>query len=311
MFYNKTLLEKLTGLSEPPGDLRAFLDVCRKIGLQKQAGGQPYIPIASSAYHAAYWFANTAEPLTYPLVYGADYNRDGDVGEDETGVGLKTGRMSLNDRAWRARFALTRELAEQFQPGFVGLGRDEAVFLFMQERAVFMHGDVDVGSLVEQAKGKFEVGVANFPQPAFGDKEYGGWSRGRGLIRRLRQAVRGDEYVEACGIGETVLAVSGKQAGECGVESGSSGWIPAIVNASIPPELARLARATVGFMRRGTWCWGRRRWWGLTSFFRCMRRMRGFRMRGLCGNFLPRIRSAAGNGLGGVSAGVAACGGGE
>ena len=252
VFYNKSLLEKLTGLSEPPGELRAFLAVCRKIGAQRQASGQPYIPIASSAYHAAYWFANTTEPLTYPLVYGADYNRDGDVAEDETYVGIKTGKMSLNDRPWRARFALTRELVQQFQPGFIGLGRDEAVFLFAQQRAVFMcTGTWDVGSLVEQARGKFEVGIANFPQPAFEDAEYG----------HLEPGPRFDPAFAAFAFGLTNTSKHPELAKRflqfLASKRGNAelnriiGWIPAIADAPIPPELARFAPCDQGIYAAG------------------------------------------------------------
>jgi raffinose/stachyose/melibiose transport system substrate-binding protein len=48
LFYNKSLLKKLTGLDEVPKDYRTFLEVCEKIRSQKQPNGQPYVAIAGS-----------------------------------------------------------------------------------------------------------------------------------------------------------------------------------------------------------------------------------------------------------------------
>ena len=48
VFYNKTLLKKLTGLEKPPTELRAFLKLCEQIHAKKLPNGQPYTPITSS-----------------------------------------------------------------------------------------------------------------------------------------------------------------------------------------------------------------------------------------------------------------------
>ncbi|MBM4143930.1 MAG: extracellular solute-binding protein [Lentisphaerae bacterium] len=174
VFYNRNLLRKLTGLDEAPHDYRAFIRVCETIRGRSDEQGRPYTPITSSGYHAGMWDGFMCAPLTYGAVRRVDFNRDGAVGSDELFVGFKTGQIGFDFPPYEARFRMLRELTDQFQTGFTGLGRDEAVFLFAQQRAVFITtGTWDAGSLVEQARGVFEVGIMDFPAPARDDPEFG------------------------------------------------------------------------------------------------------------------------------------------
>ena len=174
IFYNKDLLRQLTGLSEAPADYRQFLAACKKISEQTDPLGRRYVPIAGSGYHFAMWNGFMFDPMTYAAVRKADFNRDGDVGNDEFFVALRTGRLDFDFAPYRARFQIQREVTDFFQTGYTGLSRDEAVFLFAQERAVFMTtGTWDARSLQQQAAGQFEVGVMDFPLPGKDDPEFG------------------------------------------------------------------------------------------------------------------------------------------
>jgi len=174
VFYNKTLLKKLTGLEKAPQEYRAFLDVCAKIAAQTNAQGKDYIAIAGSGYHFSMWDPMMFDPLTYAAVRKADFNRDAFVGNDEEYVAIKTGRLSFHFPAYAAKFKMLREVTDFFQPGYTGLTRDEAVFLFAQQKAVFMTtGTWDARSLEKQAEGQFEVGVMDFPLPRKDDPYYG------------------------------------------------------------------------------------------------------------------------------------------
>lgn len=114
------------------------------------------------------------DPLTYSVSYVADFNRDGFVNKSELYVAFKTGRLSFHYPAIAARYRMLHEVTSNFQVGYTGLGRDEAVFLFAQERAVFIStGTWDARSLEQQAEGLFEVGVMDFPIPTADDPAYG------------------------------------------------------------------------------------------------------------------------------------------
>ena len=181
IFYNKDLLQKLTGRDEAPHDYREFLAVCEKIrSCTNPVSGQPYIPIAGSAYHFGHWDGMMFSPVTYGAFRRADFNRDGFVGNDETFVAFKTGLLDFYYPPFRLWLQMLREVTDYFQVGYTGLGRDEAVFLFAQQRAVFMTtGTWDARSLQEQAKGQFEVGIMDFPIPARDDPVYGEVVEGR------------------------------------------------------------------------------------------------------------------------------------
>ncbi len=179
IFYNKDLLRRLTGRERPPEEYRDFLAVCEQIRAQRDARGQPYIPIAGSKYHLPHWEGPMFDPLTYLVKEVADFNRDGFVDNGEQYAAVKTGRLSFRHPAIVARHRMMWEVTEFFQAGFTGLSRDEAVFLFAQERAVFMTtGTWDARSLLEQAEGFFEVGVMDYPLPAADDPVYGPVMRG-------------------------------------------------------------------------------------------------------------------------------------
>lgn len=174
IFYNRDLLKKLTGLDEAPREYRAFLAACRKISEQKDPFGKNYIAIAGSGYHFGMWDGLMFDPLTYGAIRKADFNRDAFAGNDEFFVAVKSGLLSLHYPPIEAKFKMLREVTDYFQTGYTGLTRDEAVFLFAQQKAVFMTtGTWDARSLQKQAEGTFEVGVMDFPLPAKDDPYYG------------------------------------------------------------------------------------------------------------------------------------------
>lgn len=239
VFYNADLLERLTGLREPPTDYRQFLAVCDKIAGQRDAAGEPYVPIASSKYHLGMWQGAVCEPLTYRTLFNADLNRDGYVGNDETFTAFRAGAVSFDTESVRARFDTLIELMRHFQTGFAGLTRDEAVFLFAQQRAVFMStGTWDAGSLVDQAEGKFRVGAMNFPQPSPHDPVYGPLvfgpnfdPAGQGFPFGITRFSKHPEVAR-----DFLLFLASKE-GNTKLNK-VIGWIPSVIDAPLPPLLA-------------------------------------------------------------------------
>jgi raffinose/stachyose/melibiose transport system substrate-binding protein len=254
MFYNKTLLRKLTGEDAPPRDLRMFFALCGQIGVQAIPGGtgQRYIPIANSTWHATHWFQNVAEPLTFANVFMGDFSRDANVGSDETYAAIATDRMRLADLTWRARFDLTRQLVAQSNPGFIGVGRDEALFLFAQQKAVFISTGIwDVGSLQAQAEGKFEVGIADFPRLDSQDPEYGRLALGPlfdpawaqfpfGVYRLSKHPELAQDFLLY------LASVKGNEKLNRIIR-----WIPSVAGVPIPPEFAKFAPVDSGICAAG------------------------------------------------------------
>jgi ABC-type glycerol-3-phosphate transport system substrate-binding protein len=179
LFYNRDLFRKLTGRDQPPATFREFIEVCETIRKQSKEDGEPYTAIAGSKYHLPMWEHFMLDVVTYPAIARADFNRDGLLGIDESYVATRAGLLGFDFPPYEAKFRMLRELTDQFQTGFSGLTRDEAVFQFIQQDAVFMAtGTWDARSLQEQADGQFQVGVMDFPFPAPDDPDYGPFVEG-------------------------------------------------------------------------------------------------------------------------------------
>ncbi len=239
IFYNKDLLREITGSDVAPLDYRQFLATCEKIrGTTNPASGQAYIPIAGSAYHFGHWDSMMFSPVTYGAFRRADFNRDGFVGNDETFVAFKTGLLDFTYPSYACWLKMLREVTDYFQVGYTGLGRDEAVFLFAQQRAVFMTtGTWDARSLQEQAEGQFEVGIMDFPIPSRDDPVYGDVVEGRiyespGAGFRFGIS-RDSKHLD---VALDFLLFLASQKGNEKLNA-IIGWIPAIVGTELDPLL--------------------------------------------------------------------------
>lgn len=179
VFYNKTLLKEITGTDQPPTDYRNFLAVCNKIRAYKEPTGRMITPIVGSKYHFNMWEWNLAEIITYRTMEVADFNRDGGVSNDEMFVAIKNNKLSFLESPIEAKYRIVRDISRHCQVGFVGLTRDEGVFLFAQQKAVFIStGTWDMSSLINLAKGKFELGIMDFPMPLSDDPYFGKYAVG-------------------------------------------------------------------------------------------------------------------------------------
>jgi raffinose/stachyose/melibiose transport system substrate-binding protein len=239
IFYNKPLLKKLTGLDEPPTEYRAFMKMCDKIKSQEFAPGKAYSPIASSGYHTWMWEQKVVDLVTPQIVRDVDTNFDGLSTPDEFWVNLDADKVSFEMPAYQARLRMLRELCGQFQNGFAGLVRDDAVFMFAQQRAVFIStGTWDARSLLEQAHGVFEVGLTDFPIAADDDPEFGRFMEGKRYDSPLTGAVfgitRGSKYPEVAL--DFMLFVASQKGNEQFNED--FGWVPAIKGSKPPKDLA-------------------------------------------------------------------------
>lgn len=271
IFYNRDLLEKLTGRSEAPQEYRAFLKVCEEIERHRDPRGRPYIAIAGSKYHLPMWESMLFDPLTYALHRRCDFNRDGFVGNDELYVAFRIGLVDFDHPAIRARFRMMREVTGHFQVGYTGLTRDEAVFLFAQQRAVFIStGTWDARSLQKQAEGRFRVGVMDFPLPRKDDPVYGSVVEGPIYERPLGGfpfgITRTSRHPEVAL--DFLLFLAGRQQNE--KLNRIIGWIPSVRGAEMDPMLKAFEPHLVGvygclnfFLGGDTWI----KWQQLYSAF--------------------------------------------
>ncbi len=238
VFYNKDLLRRLTGLEEAPRDFQSFIAACERIKQSTDEKGRPYTPVAGSSYHMNMWTSFICDPLTYGAVRRVDFNRDGAVGNDELFVGFKTGRIGFDFPPFVKRFDMLDQLTRQCQTGYTGLGRDEAVFMFVQQRAVFIStGTWDAGSLRVEAGDNFEVGIMDFPIPGPDDPDFGTILDGPVYERPSTgfpfAVTRTSKHPEVAL--DFLMFLSSKRGNE--ELNKIIGWIPAISDTRLPPFL--------------------------------------------------------------------------
>ena len=239
ILYNRDLYRQLTGRDTPPRNYREFLAACEQIHQHRDTLGHPYVPIAASGYHIDMWDQTLCLPLTYAALRQLDFNRDGTAANQELYAAIATSRITMNDPVFTARFQMLRELLAYAPPGVAGLSRDEAVFLFAQQRAVFIvSGTWDMRGLLDQARGTFATGILPAPLPDRDDPEFGKILEGpvyEQTMVGLPLAI-----TRTCPHPEVALDFLKFATSQHGNEllNRACGWVPIIRGAAMAPELA-------------------------------------------------------------------------
>ncbi len=235
---NLDLLKKLTGSDSPPTDYREFIKVCKQIREQKNPQGKSYIAIAVSQYDWGSWDGNMASYLDAPLNLVPDFYYSGVPNEYSIYVGFRAGLFSLMDPCVVARFKVAKEIADQCQTGFIGLTRPEAVFNFIQQRAVFMScGSNELGGLMEQCKGVFNMKIIDYPRINSQDPVFGSCALGP----PVEVSLSGFAFVVARNSSQPDLAVEflqflGSQKNNERLNK-AIGWLPAVEGSNISETL--------------------------------------------------------------------------
>ena len=80
------------------------------------------------------WEQHIADMVMPQVVRQVDTNHDGLSTPDEFWVAVKCGRAGFDQPQYQARLKILRELSDQFQIGFAGLQRDDAVLRFKKRK---------------------------------------------------------------------------------------------------------------------------------------------------------------------------------
>ncbi len=169
LFYNKDLLRRATGKNEPPGTLGELLDACDKIRRLGKLNGENYIPIAGSRANMIEFAKALVRWFTAGLEDELDLDLNGIISPYESYGGLVTGKWSKDTPQVKNYFECLREICRQFPEGFMGMGREQATFLFTMGKAgMIAAGSWDAASFFNLAK--FDVGVMELPLPGPGER---------------------------------------------------------------------------------------------------------------------------------------------
>lgn len=183
LYYNKSLVDLVAnekwGDDRPwEGDfpatfqgLTALCDALNEHWAAEGEEGSRKAPIAGSSYSVTRFLDEYMAAMTASLIDGLDVDNGGSVQPIEAGAQIYSGELSLHNDHIRASFGLLQELTDYFPDGFMSFDRDQATFMFMQQRAaMIVTGSWDFGELGMAED--FEVAVADIPMPA-GHPVYG------------------------------------------------------------------------------------------------------------------------------------------
>ncbi|MHC4592225.1 MAG: ABC transporter substrate-binding protein, partial [Planctomycetota bacterium] len=177
LFYNKDLIDEVWG-PEFPTSYDEFLRLCDVLKEYGRGSGKEFVPIACSGYNFFAPFDAYQTALTANYLDRMDTDFNGTVTKIESGSPLYSKATDLDEPPIRAVFELVRDLSRYFPQGYMSLGRDEAVFLFLQGHAAMIGtGTWDYRSLYVQAD--FPLGIVETPFPGKDDPTYGQYVAGR------------------------------------------------------------------------------------------------------------------------------------
>ncbi len=173
LFYNRRLLEAVTGSAEPPADYQALRRLGRQVAEHNQRTGQRLVPIASCGPYAQYLFQQLLPSQTQSLAIELSPSDNFFVTPSELATRITGGDLSLaGTPELRASLQLLRDVSDLMTPGYISRQRDDALFDFLQQRAVMIcAGSWDYAVFVRD--GDFPVGIMPIVLPSSEDPEYG------------------------------------------------------------------------------------------------------------------------------------------
>lgn len=180
IFYNKDLFREATGSEAPPRNFQHWMEICSSIKEYAKQQGEKIFPVAATREDVKqYSFHNFyLQSFTGGLLIPYDVNAGGGPTSQGLLWGLQTSTLDLKSERVRAAYNLQRDLAQNFQPGFVSDLADQTRFLFVRQRAAMVWGKTYDFVLYNETA-KFDVGAFQVPYPDKNDPKYGKYFMGR------------------------------------------------------------------------------------------------------------------------------------
>lgn len=203
IYYNKELYKKILGRTDPPHSYLDFIDICKKIKAFRDENGNPIIPIAASKAQGHYFNGTYTPPFRRGIAQKCDMDFDASANVFESFLYYKSGAWDFYSPELIESARCLMDIACNFQNGWLAAQRDDALFMFAQNRAVMIaSGSWDAQSIINQTKDIFTVGIFGFPmptdQPVYGKFVKGGnseASKGGGIPWALNKKTK---YPDLC-----------------------------------------------------------------------------------------------------------------
>jgi raffinose/stachyose/melibiose transport system substrate-binding protein len=246
IFINTDILKQATGSTEPPKTLAQLIDAAEKMRALKTSEGQPVLPIAGGAECATLFIGGYLVPFTANYESLLDLDLDGIVTPREAFTGWATGKISFDTPGLADYYHSLRAITTYFAPGFMAMGRDQALFLFVQGRAgMIAAGSYESAGLTRNVP--FPVTIISFPLPAKGEPfsraiagkaNEASLSGGSpmGINRASRYPARALDFLQF------LTSVEGNE-----ILNAGSNWVPVVTDSKPTPEAIPFLPGTAGY----------------------------------------------------------------
>lgn len=254
LFGNLALLREITGGDRVPENLDDFMRLCERVKAYGARQGRLVVPLAGARDNTIF----TSFIYLHGMLTGMSFtlDRDGLLAVDNRQL-----QAAYLEKRWQfgrpeVRGALTvlADICAQMRPGYLQLGRDDAVQQFMRGEALFIFtGTFDGTSLRRLAP--FPVGAFRLPQPTKDDPRIGRYLPGRfvdgdnttGFSLFLNKA--GPNKAQAV---DFLRFLTSYESGK--LFTAHSGWISATREVPIPPDLTNDISPRDGYVAGPCYC---------------------------------------------------------
>lgn len=173
LFYNKNLLRDVTGSDTPPADYGELRRLEKQVADYNASHNRRLVPIASCGPYAQYLFDRLLPSQTQRLAMELSPSRNMVVQNVELARLMLEGKISYRSTPeLRSSIGLLRDVGALMSPGYASRQRDDALFDFLQGKAVMIcAGSWDYA--VFERDGDFPVGIMPVVLPSKDDPDYG------------------------------------------------------------------------------------------------------------------------------------------
>ena len=250
LYYNKDLLRAATGLEELPQDMAGFLAACKLLRAYGEKKGAPIIPLISFDDTSRILFGSAIFEQQTQVVARKVLRRETiSSNRADNVMGYLRGEWRPNSGAVAEVWPLMREIGLNCPPSIMNTVRDDAQFLFSQQRAAMLFsGSWDASYYLNNAK--FKLGVCTLPiaaaEPAGEERRaYGPNSEQNGVVSGGNQfglVATGQHQAQAL---DLLLFLTSQNVNER--YAAMVQRVPVIVGAKIDPSIREFAPQTAGW----------------------------------------------------------------
>ena len=247
VYYNASRWREWTGRPDPPADYREFLAAAAAIHDEARRRNLAVIPMAGSRTNARPLLDELFGVVQHTTLDDRDYAATNEVGYDAAASSYARRAWTVHDAPFQTGLQIMQEVGAVFQPGFLQAERDEALFLFAQERALMLvAGAAEYGSIKRDVP--FELGVFALALPTPADPVYGPYVLGRNseasAVLRGAFALTKQSAAPAAAIDFLQFLTSRDIHARF---TRASGWLPVIRGVAPNPEIAAFTPAVEGY----------------------------------------------------------------